>query len=149
MTEVVVQFTWPSDASSVACKSVEKGSLLKMLTARKAEAATRKPEESSEEHVGRLYRYFNQGKGFPETEFRPDVLQPFSTRPIAAKQTAALPKAFEAKNTPLSCTVPETTGATTQAAMNPPTSSAKLPPLPKHASKEVRDQAGGEILRGL
>ena len=138
MTEMVVNLTWPADATSSPCRSVAKENLIQMLAARKAGALPKK--ESAEEHVGKLYRSFNQNKGFPETEFRNDVLQPYSPRLSAAQQQSAL-KLSEQKNESLHCDVPTVVAPTAMRAAAAAAAPRKLMPLPEHAQKVVWDQA--------
>jgi hypothetical protein len=141
LTEVVVQFTWPDTASAVEYKNVEKERLSEMLATRKSEAAAARPSESSEEHIGRLFRYFNQGKGLPEAGFRTSVFPRFSANMTAAQQNAPSLKAFEQKNTLLSCPVPEAARAATPASAKMSTGPRKPSPLPVHPAKEVWDRA--------
>ena len=141
LTEVVVQFTWPDSASALEYKKVEKERLSEMLATRRSEAQTARPSESSEEHVGRLFRYFNQGKGLPEAGFRTNVFPKFSAKVIAAQQNSPALKAFEQQNGVLSCPVPGAASAATPASAKMATGSRKPSPLPVHAAKEVWDRA--------
>ncbi|PYT80877.1 MAG: hypothetical protein DMG40_11510 [Acidobacteria bacterium] len=141
LTEVIVQFTWPDAASSVEYKKVEKENLLQMLTTRKSEATKTSPAESSEEHVGRLFRYFNQGKGLTAAGFGTNVFPRFSAKMTAAQQSATSLKVFQEKNARLSCPVPEAASAAAQGAAKTPPAAGQLPPLPVHAAKQVWDRA--------
>ena len=139
MTEIVVNFTWPDNATPAPCKSVEKAKLIQMLAARKAGALPKK--ESAEGQVGRLYRSFKQNKGFPETEFRQNVLQPYSAQLSAAQQQRSALKLSEQRNEPLHCDVPTIVAPTTMTAANVAPAPRKLVPLPQHVQKAVWDQA--------
>jgi hypothetical protein len=141
LTEVVVQFAWPDSASAVEYQQVDKQRLSALLATRKSEAQTARPSESAEEHVGRLFRYFNQGKGLPEAGFRKNVFPKFSANMIAAQQTSPSLKAFEQQNGALSCPVPEAVSAATPASTKMSTGFRKPSPLPAHAAKEVWDRA--------
>ena len=137
LTEVVVQFTWPADASPVACKSgADMTNLRKMLAKQKSEATPpTERKESPEEHMGRLLRDFYKVKGFSESKFREEIFKQYSERPSVAKQIAKLPKEFERPNTARRV-APEVVPAL------PPkgATETKRAHLPKHA-KEVWDQA--------
>lgn len=138
LTEVFVQFTWANGASAFEYKKVDKERLSAMLATRRSEAQTARPSESAEEHVGRLFRYFNQGKGLPEAGFRTNVFRKFSANMIAAPQNSPSLKTFERESAVLSCPVP---GAATAASAKISTGSRKPSPLPVHAAKEVWDRA--------
>jgi hypothetical protein len=141
LTEVVVQFAWPDTASAVEYNQVDKQRLSAMLATRKSEAQTVKPSESSEEHMGRLFRYFNQGRGLPEAGFHTNVLPKFSANKTAAEQSSPSLKVFEQKNTLLSCPQPEAAGLVTPASRKVSTSPVKPAPLPVHSAKEMWDRA--------
>jgi hypothetical protein len=141
LTEVVVQFTWPDTASPVEHNLVTKERHAEMLATRKSEAQTARPSESSEEHMDRLFRYFSQGRGLPEAGFRTNVLPKFSANTATATQTSPTLKAFEQRNTPLSCPLPQAASAATPASAKMSTGPRKLSPLPVHSAKEVWDRA--------
>lgn len=141
LTELVVQFTWPDSASPVDYPKMDKENLRRMFAAKRNEATKASPGEHSEEHVGRLFRYFNQGKSMPEAGFRTNIFPTFSAKMTAAQQIAAASKVYETKNKPLSCPVPDAARAKALAAPNAPVATAKLSPLPDHAAKQVWDRA--------
>ena len=141
LTEVVVQFAWPDTASAVEHNQVEKQRLSAMLATRRSEAQTVKPSERSEEHMGRLLRYFNQGRGVPEAGFHTNVLPQFSAHTTAAAQSSPSLRVFEQKNTLLSCPLPEAAGPLAPAGRKVSASPVKPSPLPVHSAKEVWDRA--------
>jgi hypothetical protein len=140
MTELVVDLIWPNDATPSPCKSIDKTNLMKMLATRKAGEVSAPKEESSEEHVGRLFRSFNQNKGFSEMDFRQTVLQPYSAQLSPRQQQTAQLNLSELRNNPLQCTIPEVVSRTKMTANEAP-ERKKLAPLVKHTQKPMWDQA--------
>jgi hypothetical protein len=141
LTEVVVQFTWPGDASPVPSKNLEAASVLHMLQQKRGEAKIAPTaEEPVEEHIGRLYRWF-QGKGMTEQQFGPTVFHQYISKLPAGVQLAPQLSLYSRKNSPLSCSVPETTKLTPQNAGQMKTVKAKPLPLPTDAAKVMWDKA--------
>ncbi len=142
LTELIVEFTWPDGASPVEYRQVGKAALKEMFAKRKSAAAKPRPKESAEEHMGRLHRHFNQGKGLPEMGFREKVLQPYSAKLAAAGKSTALLKPLIQNNTPSpGCIVPETPSAAPQIAVKPVAKQGKLRRLRRHDKKEAWDRA--------
>jgi len=141
LTEVVVQFTWPEAASPVASKSLEAASVLHMLQQKRSEAnSAPTSEESAEEHLGRLYHSF-QGKRMTEQPFGWTVFHQYISKLPAAVQPAAQLSLYSRKNSPLTCSVPETPGLTRQTAGKMAIAKAKPSPLPTDAAKVIWDKA--------
>jgi len=143
LTELVVNFGWPQDAAPAPCKSVEKENLMRMLATRKAAASGGQAGQEilSEDRFGRLFRGLNQNKGFPETQFSHDVLQPYSSKAATAKQQLAQPKLSEQRSAAIQCQVPSVVTPEALTAPTPPPKKGKPSPLPQAKQKLVWDEA--------
>jgi len=144
LTELLLNLSWPDDAAPMACKSVEKGNLIRMLAAhRAATVATEqtKKEEASEERFGRLYQSFSQNKGFPEMKFSQDVLRPYAGTAASAQRQLAQPKLTEQRSAAMRCEVPTVVAAEALKALSAPPKKAAPSRLPQAAQKLTWDEA--------
>jgi hypothetical protein len=136
LTEVVVQITWPDDASPIPSKNIDAPTILHQFQQQRNE--TRKgpsAEESAEEHIGRLYHSF-QGKDLAEEQFRPTILDPYlSTHRLTAELKPLT------RNNALSCSVPDTKTLAEQKPIKTTSAEAKRVPLPVDAQKVIWDKA--------
>jgi len=141
LAEIVVTFSWPDSASPIEHRPVEKKQLLQTPSTPPTGAALRNREESSEEHVGRLFRFFNNGPGLVQTGFRTRILPEFSARMTPAQRQTASLKLFEERNAVFSCPVPSAVNPAPPLSARSNSVPPRRAPLPLHSAKVVWDTA--------
>jgi hypothetical protein len=111
LTEVVVQFAWPDGTSPLPSINIEPAAVLSMLQTRAQPSVAIPPEESAEEHLGRLFQAFH-GNAMTGQQFSPMVLHQYLTRTPSAAQTSSQLGIYSRKNNLINCSAPITTGLT-------------------------------------